>query len=41
MPYRLALGLAYDGTHFKGWQTQPSGASVQDHLERALASFVG
>ncbi|MDP4677653.1 MAG: tRNA pseudouridine(38-40) synthase TruA [Burkholderiaceae bacterium] len=41
MPYRLALGLAYDGTHFQGWQTQPSGASVQDHLERALASFVG
>jgi tRNA pseudouridine38-40 synthase len=38
---RLALGLEYDGAHFQGWQTQPSGASVQDHLEHALASFVG
>ncbi|MEY3047471.1 MAG: tRNA pseudouridine(38-40) synthase TruA [Burkholderiaceae bacterium] len=41
MTGRLALGLEYDGTHFQGWQTQPSGASVQDHLERALAQFVG
>ena len=41
MTGRLALGLEYDGAHFQGWQTQPSGASVQDHLERALASFVG
>jgi len=41
MTSRLALGLEYDGTHFQGWQTQPSGASVQDHLERALAQFIG
>lgn len=37
---RLALGLAYDGTDFHGYQTQPSGQSVQDHLERALAYFL-
>lgn len=37
---RLALGLAYDGTDFQGYQTQPSGQSVQDHLEGALAFFL-
>lgn len=31
------MGLEYDGTHFCGWQTQPSSCSVQDHLEAALA----
>ena len=38
---KLALGLEYDGTDFEGWQTQPSGKSIQDHLEKALAAFVG
>jgi tRNA pseudouridine38-40 synthase len=36
---RLALGLEYEGTHFCGWQTQPSGCSVQDALERALCEI--
>lgn len=36
---RIALGLEYDGSPFCGWQHQPSGCAVQDHLERALASF--
>jgi tRNA pseudouridine38-40 synthase len=36
---RIALGLEYDGTAFCGWQTQPGGCGVQDHLERALTSF--
>jgi tRNA pseudouridine38-40 synthase len=40
-PGRLALRLAYDGTGFHGWQTQPSGAAVQDALERALAQVAG
>lgn len=35
---RLALGVAYDGSGFDGWQTQPTGRTVQDHLERALAA---
>jgi len=36
---RIALGLEYDGSPFEGWQTQPHGRTVQDALERALASF--
>ena len=37
---RIALGLEYDGSAFCGWQTQPGGCGVQDHLQRALARFV-
>jgi tRNA pseudouridine38-40 synthase len=36
---RLALGVRYRGTHFQGWQSQPSGATVQDVLEHALGQF--
>jgi tRNA pseudouridine38-40 synthase len=36
---RIALGLEYDGAAFCGWQTQPGGCGVQDHVERALARF--
>src|ERR1700687_2086092 len=36
---RIVLGLEYDGAPFCGWQTQPSGCGVQDHLERSLARF--
>lgn len=36
---RIALGLEYDGAPFCGWQHQPSGCAVQDHLERALSRF--
>ncbi len=38
---RVALGIAYDGTRFEGWQSQPSGNTVQDHVERALAGIAG
>jgi len=38
---RLALTLAYDGLSFDGWQTQPSGNTVQDHLESALTQMAG
>ena len=30
---RIALGLEYDGSAFCGWQTQPGGCGVQDHLQ--------
>ena len=36
---RIALGVEYDGSAFCGWQTQPSGCAVQDHLQAALSRF--
>lgn len=36
---RIALGLSYRGTGYQGWQSQPSGETVQDRLEQALACF--
>ena len=36
---RIALGLEYDGSAFCGWQTQPSGCGVQDHLQAALSTL--
>jgi tRNA pseudouridine38-40 synthase len=37
---RIALGIAYDGRPWQGWQTQPHGLTVQDTLERAIAGFL-
>lgn len=36
---RMALGVAYDGTHWEGWQTQPHRCTVQDTFEAALRQF--
>jgi tRNA pseudouridine38-40 synthase len=36
---RLALGVAYRGQAYAGWQSQPAGNTVQDHLESALSQF--
>jgi len=36
---RIALGLEYDGAAFCGWQTQPTGCGVQDHVQAALSKF--
>jgi tRNA pseudouridine38-40 synthase len=38
---RWALGLAYDGAAFPGWQTQPSREAVQDRVEVSLAALAG
>ena len=38
---RLRLLIAYDGTGFRGWQSQAGGATVQDHLEAAFATLCG
>jgi len=38
---RIAIGIAYDGRPFTGWQSQPSGNTVQDRLEAALAEIAG
>ena len=36
---RLALGVSYNGQPYLGWQSQPSGQTVQDQLEKALSEF--
>ena len=36
MAARLKLIVAYDGEPFSGWQSQPNGNGVQDHLEKAF-----
>jgi tRNA pseudouridine38-40 synthase len=38
---RLRLTLAYQGTPFDGWQSQPTGNAVQDHVEKAFAAIAG
>ena len=37
---RIALGLSYGGGAYEGWQSQPSGRTVQDRLEHALGTFL-
>jgi tRNA pseudouridine38-40 synthase len=36
---RLALGLSYRGSAYRGWQSQTNGATIQDVLEAALCRF--
>ncbi len=36
---RIALGLSYNGGAYEGWQSQLSGNTVQDQLEKALGKF--
>ena len=36
---RVALGVSYNGQRYSGWQSQPTGNTVQDHLEAALGRF--
>jgi tRNA pseudouridine38-40 synthase len=37
----MAGGGSYNGQAYDGWQSQPSGRTVQDHLQAALAQFTG
>lgn len=37
---RYFIYLAYDGTNYHGWQIQPNGDSVQETLNKALATFL-
>jgi tRNA pseudouridine38-40 synthase len=36
---RWKCTCAYDGTNFDGWQRQPSGGAVQNHIEAALTQI--
>lgn len=38
---RVALGIEYCGTGFRGWQSQAGGGTVQDALEAALREIAG
>ncbi len=39
--FRYFLFLAYNGTGFHGWQTQPNAPTVQEELEKALRILSG
>jgi tRNA pseudouridine38-40 synthase len=41
MMRNLKLILAYDGTDFNGWQTQPGFRTVQETLEGAIGALTG
>jgi tRNA pseudouridine38-40 synthase len=36
---RVALGIQYDGRGWLGWQSQPSGHTIQNALEGAISTF--
>ncbi|MCL1887012.1 MAG: tRNA pseudouridine(38-40) synthase TruA [Betaproteobacteria bacterium] len=36
---RIALGIEYDGSRWRGWQKQPDGHTVQNQLENAIYAF--
>jgi len=38
---KLRLVIAYDGSGFRGWQSQAGGKTVQDHLEEAFKTLCG
>lgn len=38
---RVKITLAYDGTHFHGWQVQPGLPTIQGTLERILENIEG
>lgn len=40
-PQKLKLTIAYDGSSFKGWQSQPFGNTVQDVLEGTFRRITG
>ena len=41
MTRHLKLTVAYDGTHYGGWQRQPNAVTIQGLIEAALKRIVG
>jgi tRNA pseudouridine38-40 synthase len=37
---RFFIELAYDGTHYHGWQIQPNAVTVQEVLDKALTTIL-
>lgn len=37
----LRMHVAYEGSHFLGWQKTPTGPSIQEALEKALETLLG
>lgn len=35
------MKVSYDGTNYNGFQTQPDGRTIQDHLEKAIKMLTG
>jgi tRNA pseudouridine38-40 synthase len=40
MTHNYKLTIAYDGTHYHGWQVQPNGLSIQEKLQTILPIFL-
>jgi tRNA pseudouridine38-40 synthase len=38
-PLKFKLTIAFDGTHYQGWQVQKTGTGVQEKIEAALAKL--
>ncbi|MBQ7277611.1 MAG: hypothetical protein IJR17_00175 [Clostridia bacterium] len=38
---RIRMIVAYDGTEYVGWQTQPNGLAVQERIEQAIQETTG
>jgi tRNA pseudouridine38-40 synthase len=39
--FRYKITLAYDGTHYSGWQVQPNSTSIQFLVQKALSTALG
>lgn len=40
MSCKYRMIIAYDGTHFSGWQIQPNANSIQGEIEKALSTVL-
>lgn len=38
---RIKLTIAYDGTHYCGWQIQPNGITIEEKLNTAITKVTG